>query len=169
LDAEGLEIPVGSSGVLVGTTLRGDLLLMALTDPYQSTRISMRTSMAYTRQLLVRAAAVGERIVIYTDNPTRWTTLEQPLIAVVDRSHPPEFVPSIIVSDRAVGPPPAGLASTVISLGEVETEAAPDISFTQTSDSVVRITTAAFSADVHIATFKAEQPFLGQAVDEMVR
>ena len=169
LDAEGLEIPVGSSGVLVGTTLRGDLLLMAVTDPYQSTRISMRTSMAYTRQLLVRAAAVGERIVIYTDNPTRWTTLEQPLIAVVDRSHPPEFVPSIIVSDRAVGPPPAGLASTVISLGEVETEAAPDISFTQTSDSVVRITTAAFSADVHIATFKAEQPFLGQAVDEMVR
>ena len=135
----------------------------------QPTRISMRTSMAYTRQLLVRAAAVGERIVIYTDNPTRWTTLEQPLIAVVDRSHPPEFVPSIIVSDRAVGPPPAGLASTVISLGEVETEAAPDISFTQTSDSVVRITTAAFSADVHIATFKAEQPFLGQAVDEMVR
>ena len=166
LDADELDIPIGPSGVLVGTTLRGDLLLMALTDPDQSTRISMRTSMAYTRQLLVRAAAVGERVAIYTDNPARWATLEQPLIAVVDRSHPPEFVPSIIVSDRAAGPPPAGLASTVISLG---TEGNADISFTQTSESMVRITTAAFTADVHIATFKAEQPFLGQAVDEMAR
>ena len=49
---------------------------------------------------------------------------------------PPEFVPSIIVSDRAVGPPPAGLASTVISLGEVRNATRhPDISFTQTSES----------------------------------
>jgi hypothetical protein len=144
-------------------------LLLALTDPDQSTRINMRTSTAYTRQLLVRAAAIGERIAIYTDNPGRWTTLEQPLIAVVDRRHPREFVPSIIVSDRVAGPPPAGLASTVISLGSAETDAPPDISFTQTSPSMVHIATAAFSADVHIATFKAEQPFLGQAVDEMAR
>ena len=106
---------------------------------------------------------------IYSDNPDRWSTLEQPLIAVVDRGHPPEFVPSIIVSDRAVGPPPAGLASTVISLGESATDGDADISFTQTSESLVRISTAVFSADVHIATFKAEQPFLGQAVDEMAR
>jgi len=167
LDPEDLDIPIGPSGLLVGTTLRGHLLLMPLTDPEQSTRISMRTSMAYTRQLLVRAAAIGERIVIYSDNPARWATLEQPLIAVVDRSHPPEFVPSIIVSDRAVGPPPAGLASTVISLGDIETEGDPDISFTQTSESMVRITTPVFTADVHIATFKAEQPFLGQDIDEM--
>lgn len=164
-DPSELNIPVGSSGVLVGTTLRGDLLLLALTDPDQSTRISMHTSMAYTRQLLVRAAAVGERIAIYTDDTRRWATLEQPSITVVDRSHPAEFVPSIIVSDRAAGPPPAGLASTVISLGATDTEGDVDISFTQTSDSMVRITTAAFSADVHIATFKAEQPFLGQAAD----
>ncbi|MDT5011676.1 MAG: hypothetical protein QOH57_3293, partial [Mycobacterium sp.] len=165
LYAEGLDIPVGSSGVLVGTTLRGDLLLLALTDPDQSTRISVRASMAYTRQLLIRAAAVGERIAIYTDDPPRWTTLEQPLIAVVDRRHPPEFVPSIIVSDRAAGPPPAGMASTVISIDDAAPDGAPDISFTQTSPSTVRITTAAFATDVHIATFKAEQPFLGQTVD----
>ncbi len=164
---DGLDIPVGSSGVLVGNTLRGDLLLLTLTDPERSTRISMRTSMAYTRQLFLRAAAVGERIAIYTDDPARWSTLEQPLIAVVDQHHPPEFVPSIIVSDRAVGPPPAGLASTVISLDDSESEAVPDISFTQTAPSTVQITTAAFSADVHIATFKAEQPFLGQPDDQM--
>src|SRR6185312_630050 len=164
---DGLQIPIGSSGVLVSTTLRGDLLLMALTDPDRSTRITMQTSMSYVRQLMIRAAAVGERIAIYTDNPSRWSTLEQPLIAVVDRRHPSEFVPSVIVSDRTAGPPPAGLASTVISVGESEADAAPDISFVQTSPSAMRITTATFSTDVHIATFKAEQPFLGQPVDSM--
>jgi type VII secretion protein EccE len=165
LEADDLEVPVGSSGVLVGTTLRGDLLLLALTDPDQSTRISMQTSMPYTRQLLARAAAVGERVAIYTDDPARWATLEQPLITIFDRRHPREFVPSIIVSDRRAGPPPAGLASTVITLDRTEAEAPPDISFTQTSRSMVRIATAAFTTDVHIATFKAEQPFLGQTAD----
>ena len=120
--------------------------------------------MPYACQLLVRAAAVGERIAIYTDQPARWRQLEQPLIAVVDRRHPPEFVPSIIVSDRAGGPPSAGLASTVITIGLGERNApTPDLSFTQISPSVVRIATSAFTTDVQIATFKAEQPFLGAA------
>jgi hypothetical protein len=87
------------------------------------------------------------------------------LIAVVDRRHPPEFVPSIIVSDRAGGPPPAGLASTVITIGDAADprSGTPDLSFTQISASTVRITTSAFTTDVQIATFKAEQPFLGSA------
>lgn len=164
LDASPLELPVASSGVLVGTTQRGDLLLLSLTDPDQATRISLQTGMPYACQLLVRAAAVGERIAIYTDNPARWRQLEQPLIAIVDRRHPPEFVPSIIVSDRAGGPPPAGLASTVVTLGDADRSAAtPDLSFTQISASTVRIATSAFTTDVQIATFKAEQPFLGAA------
>lgn len=164
LDAASLEVPVGSSGVLIGTTQRGDLLLLSLTDPDQATRIALHTSMPYASQLLVRAAAVGERIAIYTDTPARWRQLEQPLIAIVDRRHPPEFVPSIIVSDRAAGPPPAGLASTVITIGDTDrTAPTPDLSFTQISPSTVRIGTSAFTTDVQIATFKAEQPFLGAA------
>jgi type VII secretion protein EccE len=166
LDASPLELPVGSSGVLVGTTQRGDLLLLSLTDPDQATRVALHTGMSYVCQLLVRAAAVGERIAIYTDRPARWRQLEQPLIAVVDRRHPPEFVPSIIVSDRAGGPPAAGLASTVITIGDTADDArsgTPDLSFTQISASTVRIATSAFTTDVQIATFKAEQPFLGSA------
>ena len=164
LDASPLELPVGSSGVLVGTTQRGDLLLLSLTDPDQATRIALQTGMPYACQLLVRAAAVGERIAIYTDKPARWRQLEQPLIAVVDRRHPPEFVPSIIVSDRAGGPPPAGFASTVITIDDAERNApTPDLSFTQISPSTVRVATSAFTTDVQIATFKAEQPFLGAA------
>jgi type VII secretion protein EccE len=164
LDTTALELPVGSSGVLVGTTQRGDLLLLSLTDPDQATRIALHTGMPYACQLLVRAAAVGERIAIYTDKPAKWRQLEQPLIAVVDRRHPPEFVPSIIVSDRAGGPPPAGLASSVITIGDTDRHTpTPDLAFTQISASTVRIATSAFTTDVQIATFKAEQPFLGAA------
>jgi hypothetical protein len=76
-------------------------------------------------------------------------------------------VPSIIVSDRAAGPPPAGLASTVITVGDAERDApTPDLSFTQISASTVRISTSAFTTDVQIATFKAEQPFLGGAAGQ---
>jgi hypothetical protein len=97
-----LDLPVNSSGVLVGTTQRGDLLLLSLTDPDQATRIALHTGMPYACQLLVRAAAIGERIAIYTDRPARWRQLEQPLIAVVDRSHPPG---SCRRSSSATGPP----------------------------------------------------------------
>jgi hypothetical protein len=139
-------------------------LLLSLTDPDQATRIALHTGMPYACQLLVRAAAVGERIAIYTDKPAKWRQLEQPLIAVVDRRHPPEFVPSIIVSDRAGGPPPAGLASSVITIGNTDRDTpTPDLSFTQISAATVRIATSAFTTDVQIATFKAEQPFLGAA------
>ena len=127
LDASPLELPVGSSGVL--SAPRGEeTLLLSLTDPDRATRVALHTGMPYACQLLVRAAAVGERIAIYTDKPARWRQLEQPLIAVVDRRHPPEFVPSIIVSDRAGGPPPAGLASTVVTIGDAERNApTPDL------------------------------------------
>ena len=83
---------------------------------------------------------------------------------MVDRRHPPEFVPSIIVSDRAGGPPPAGLASTVITIGDTERNApTPDLSFHSDVGVDGPHRHAAFTTDVQIATFKAEQPFLGSA------
>jgi hypothetical protein len=45
----------------------------------------MDTSDFYVRQLLLRAAAAGERIAIYSDSPQRWLALSQPNIAVVER------------------------------------------------------------------------------------
>ena len=89
------EIPIGPTGILVGAALcdddrsadpeihRDDLIMWALTDPQRATRIVMDTSEFYVRQLLIRAAAVGERIAIYSNQPRRWLPLSQPNIAVV--------------------------------------------------------------------------------------
>ena len=169
-DAAALAIPIGSTGILVGAALdddpalgarRDDLVMLALSDPQRATRIAMETSEFYARQLLIRAAAVGERVAIYTDAPSRWASLAQPHIAVVERRRPPEFVPTIIVSDRP-SPPSAGLASTVITIGRPAPDApTPDLHFAQTSRSTVRITTATFTTDVVIGAFRQEQAWTG--------
>ncbi len=114
------------------------------------------------RQLLVRAAAAGERIAIYSNEPGRWGRLAQPNIAVVSGRQPAEFVPTIIVNDRLTTPPSAGLSSTVITLGSGDLSGpAPDLRFVQTSQSTVRITTVSRSLDVGIVAFRQEQAWTG--------
>ena len=94
-----LQIPIGSTGILVGAALRDDttgspeiqrddLVMWALTDPQRPTRIVMDTSDFYVRQLLIRAAAAGERIAIYSYDPRRWYSVSQPNIAVVESRSP---------------------------------------------------------------------------------
>ena len=168
-----LEIAVGSTGVLVGAALRDDksgrpevrsddLVMWALTDPQRPTRITMDTSDFYVRQLLIRAAATGERIAIFSRDPRRWYSVSQPNIAVMEPGRRAEFVPTIIVNDHAAVAPPMGLASTVITVGRV-TDATPDILFQQTSPSTVRVQTGARMLELAIVEFLQEQTWTGTA------
>ena len=170
--SEPLEIPIGATGILVGAALYDDpeanppvrlddLVMLSLTDPDRATRISMDTSEFYIRQLLIRAAAVGERIAIYSHQPTRWAALTQPNIAVAERRRAPEFVPTITVNDRPTAISAAGLSSTVITLGRPESGLPPDLHFRQTSESTVHITTPTQAIDVAIVAFRQEQAFMG--------
>jgi type VII secretion protein EccE len=170
-----LQIPIGSTGILVGAALRDDttgspeiqrddLVMWALNDPQRPTRIVMDASDFYVRQLLIRAAAAGERIAIYSYNPRRWYSVSQPNIAVVESGHPAEFVPTIIVNDWPHSAPAAGpgLSSTVITLSHSTSDTAPpDIRFEQISQSSVKITTATRSLDVAMVVFRQEQTWTG--------
>jgi type VII secretion protein EccE len=170
---DSLEIPIGPTGILVGAALedhptarprihRDDLVMWPLTDPQRATRITMDTSEFYVRQLLIRAAATGERIAIYSHQPSRWHQLAQPNIAVVERRRPAEFVPTIIVNDRPISAPSAGLSSTVITLGPIDPRGpAPDLHFEQTSRSTVRVITDTQAVEVAIVVFRQEQAFTG--------
>jgi type VII secretion protein EccE len=171
-DPRELVIPIGPTGVLVGAALRDDahsripiqrddMIMWSLTDPQRATRIVMDTSDFYVRQLMLRAAAVGERIAIFSNQPQRWVALSQPNIAVVERRRAPEFVPTIIVNDRPVTYPSAGLSATVVTWGRADRGPAPDIRFVQTSDSTVRITSGAYDFDVAIVAFRQEQAWTG--------
>jgi type VII secretion protein EccE len=172
-DPAALDLPVGPTGVLVGSALHDDLtavpevhvddlVMLPLTDPERATRIVMHTSDFYTRQLVIRAAATGERVAIYSDDPARWESVSQPNVAVVHGGRGPEFVPTIMVNDRRAAPPAGGLAATVITLVDGDPgDAAPDLRFDQTSGSTVRITTPARVIDVAIVAFRQEQTWTG--------
>lgn len=172
-DGDDLDIPIGATGILVGSALqddtdaqpaiqRDDLVMLALTDPQRATRIVMDTSEFYARQLIIRAAAAGERIAIFSHDPRRWYNVEQPNIAVVERRRRSEFVPTIIVNDRPVNAPAAGLASTVITLGQrAKGGPAPDLHFVQTSRSAVRILGTPSPLEVGIVVFRQEQAWTG--------
>jgi type VII secretion protein EccE len=170
-----LEIAVGATGILVGAALRDDvsavpeiqrddLVMLALTDPQRSTRIAMDTSDFYVRQLLIRAAAAGERIAVYSRDPRRWYSVSQPNIAVVEPGRRVEFVPTIIVNDHAPVAPPVGLSATVITIGPV-TNAGPDLVFQQNSPTTVRLHTPNRSAPLNlsIVQFRAEETWTGTA------
>jgi type VII secretion protein EccE len=172
---EQLDIPIGATGILVGAARyddpaadppvhADDLVMLALTDPDRATRISMQTSEFYVRQLLIRAAAVGERIAIYSHQPDRWNSLTQPNIAVAERRRPPPFVPTITVNDRPTALAAAGLSATVITLGAVgDAGPAPDLRFVQTSETTVQISTPTQELEVAIVAFRQEQAWIGLA------
>ena len=170
-----LQIPIGPTGILIGAALRDDttswpkiqrddLVMLSLTDPQRPTRIVMDTSQFYVRQLLIRAAAVGERIAIYSREPQAWYPVSQSHIAVVEPGRPAEFVPTIIVNDRAALAPSAGLSSTVITLGTAGTESTPpDLLFEQISQTHMRLTSVNRTRpfDFELIVFRQEQAHTG--------
>ena len=174
-DVKPLDIPIGATGILVGAALgddpfasppmqADDLVMLSLTDADRATRIAMDTSDFYVRQLLIRAAAVGECIAVYSHQPRRWESLTQPNIAVAERRRPPPFVPTITVNDRPTSLSAAGLSATVITLGPAPgVGSAPDLRFVQTSESTVQIHTPAQRLDVAIVAFRQEQAWMGLA------
>lgn len=170
-----LRIAVGPTGILVGSALRDDphgpvpvrrddLVMLSLTDARHPTRIVMDTAEFYVRQLIIRAAAAGEKIAIYSRHPQHWLSVSQPNITIAEPGRPAEFVPSIIVNDRAPLAPPSVFSSTVITVGSLKKDATePDIMFEQTSQSTVRITTkgSQLPLDVAMVVFRQEQTWTG--------
>jgi hypothetical protein len=88
--------------------------------------------------------------------------VNQPNIAVAQPRRRLQFVPSIIVNDRAQITPSAGLSSTVITLGRARPDAGrPDVLFYQTSDNTVRITAPDYTIDIAMVVFRQEQVWTG--------
>jgi hypothetical protein len=67
----------------------------------------------------------------------------------------------MIVNDRPVTHPSAGLSATVVTLGRADRGPAPDIGFVQTSRSTVRITSGTYDFDIAIVAFRQEQAWTG--------
>jgi type VII secretion protein EccE len=170
LDAgEALKIPIGPTGILVGTIDDPDQrrpVLLPLTDPEHNTRIrvcDLDPDSVYLRQLVIRAAAVGHTITVYTDRPERWAGLVDPSIEILESPAATTTSPTIVVKDRADGQPRTS-APTIVSLptdSSYPKGLKPDIEFTQTAPDEVLISTAAFDTALTIASFPDETNYLG--------
>ena len=140
---------------------RDDLLMLSLTDPDRATRIAMDTCDATSASCWCarqRSASASRS----TPTSPQWRQLAQPKIAVVDRAPAPEFVPSIIVSDRPGDAPVVGAVGNGRSRwAALIAGPTPDIRFVQTSRSTVRITSGAYDFDVAIVAFRQEQAWTG--------
>ncbi|MFA4085232.1 type VII secretion protein EccE [Mycobacteroides salmoniphilum] len=169
---ETLIVPVGAAGILVGTIdLRDGTLpkpvLVPFTDPFQDTRILVKADISYVRQLLIRNAAVGEQIAVYTDDLRRWDGLVDPLIEILDNPHAtPKHPPTILVKDHSQGKKVVTSASTIMSLPtdtSYPTGLKPDIEFTALDAHHVQVIAGERQWIVAIATFPDERPYLGLA------
>lgn len=159
-------MPIGSAGVLIGTATyqgRRQPVLLPLIDPEQDTRVVMNTGVSYARQELLRAAAVGHPISVYTDTPQRWAGLDDSFIEIHQSpSATPTLTPHIVVKDRRDGAPHIA-APTIISMpsdSSYPKGLAPDIHFSQRDDQRVTVRTANGQTTIDIATFPDEQPYL---------
>ena len=76
------------------------MIMWPLTDPQRATRVVMDTSDFYVRQLLMRAAAVGERIAIYSNSAAALDCVGATQHRRRRAAPRAEFVPTIIVNDR---------------------------------------------------------------------
>ena len=165
LDGE-LRLPIGPCGVLIGAMMRDDpatgarrddFVTLPLTDPVETTRIAMDVTPEYAGAVLMRAAAVGERIIIHTNSPDMWTGLADPNIAIARGGRAP-FVPTIVVNDHAVNVPAQGLASTMITFGEALDA---DIEFVQVDEDTVRVATGGRAVNVRVIRFLREKGWTG--------
>jgi hypothetical protein len=86
----------------------------------------------------------------------------QPNVAVMELGRRAEFVPTIIVNDRAPVAPPVGLSSTVITVGPTP-DSTPDLLFQQNSPTTVRVKAGARTLDLAIVEFRQEQTWTGTA------
>lgn len=150
-------VVVGPSGVLIGKF--GDaLLLLPLSDPEAPTRIGMRTDNDKTvRQLIRRAAAVGERVAVY-DNTGRWrmTAASSRIWATDDMHAQPPRPPTLVVHNGRTNPYPGAWASVTVggpTVGE------PDIVIEQ-RDNRIQLCTKRFRTVVEPVTFRNEETYL---------
>lgn len=165
-----LQIPVGPAGVLVGTVTDCDQqrpVLLPLTDPVHNTRIRFTSGdSAFLRQVLLRAAAVGHSISVYTDRPEQWAGIEAPLIEIHESAAAIPATPAtIVVKDRADGQPQSS-ATTIVSLptdSSYPSGVRPDIEFSQTASNQVLIRAASLEWVVTPVSFPDERPYLGLA------
>ncbi|GAB4666664.1 type VII secretion protein EccE [Mycobacterium avium] len=151
---EKVSVPIGATGIIVGTTASGHPLLVDLSEPTGLATVTISGEFALLVQVALRAAATGYQVLVCTQRPQRW----QPVIgaglqvvgpAGLAEQLPPSRYPYLVVYDRVDGAAPAGAAVTVRTVGKRSASNA-DIHIEQETSGAAVIRTWAFQYRLRI-------------------
>ena len=132
---EKVAVPIGATGIIVGTTASGHPLLVDLSDPTELATVTIAGEFALLVQVALRATATGYQVLVCTKRPQRWQQVIGAGLQVVGAAGLAEALPAsqypyVVVYDRVGGPAPAGAAVTVRTVGPRSASGA-DIHFEQ--------------------------------------
>ena len=155
---DGLSIPIGSSGVLLGKVTAGDRLLLPLDDPGAGSHVHIAADDPIVKRIIIRMAAAGGLVTVHTTDVTRWSSVRMPNVVVTDQVRPAAGT-TVGVVDGTVLPTPR--PSTILSVGE-RASAAPgsaDVVIRQTGTAGVEIRAGGRTHDVGVELFRAENRY----------
>lgn len=156
--APALVMPIGPSGVLLGKFSNGDRLLLPLADPGGSTRVYIAADAAVVDRIVARLAAVGDRVMVHTNDFERWKSVRMRGVTVSDQPRP-EAGTTVSVLDGtltvAVQVPRDG---TVVAVGPpgVPGPDGADVVIAQTGPSTLRVDAGGQVHQVELEFFRAE-------------
>lgn len=115
---EHLHMPIGATGIIIGTTPAGHPLLIDLAAPDRVAAMTIAGELALTVQVALRAAATGYQVLVHTNRPQRWQQatakgLQLVGAAGLGQQLPTSPRPFMVVYDQLSGPVPDGAAVTV--------------------------------------------------------
>lgn len=138
---EGLAVPLGSSGVLLGKIAVGDRLLMPLDHPGGHSHVHIEADDAIAKRIVIRAVAAGAQVTVHTTDTQRWSSLRMPNIFVTDQ------------------PRPASGTTVSVTDGTVHPSTRPGTVITQTGPATVTVRTGQRAHDVEMDFFRAENRY----------
>jgi hypothetical protein len=117
-DGERLAVPIGPTGIIIGTTASGHPLLLDVGNPTEMATVTIAGELALTAQIALRAAATGYQVLVCTERAQRWQEATGAGLQVVDGAALAEqLAPArrrwMVVYDEVSGPAPQGAAVTV--------------------------------------------------------
>ncbi|MFI5777194.1 type VII secretion protein EccE [Nocardia sp. NPDC051570] len=166
---DALRLPSSGCGQLIGSDDKGNGVAVRLVGQGISS-VYVSGELYLAQQLVFRALAVGERVLVRTDRPQAWeqlvTTVGNPQrLALAVETHQSDADFTAAVVDGVMGPPPHAGVTTIFLAGDPRSWPAtrPDLSIQQPGahGNHVVLRTGTAQVDLNIVSIPRETTYIG--------
>lgn len=166
------QMMVGAAGQAIGVTADGATLVWPLVDQSieHPMKLNVHAELTDTNlnQVLLRAAAIGTRIDVYTTEPARWRAFADRLTPQMKIYRPDSTAGTGDLAVVEAGTSPAA-TPTVITVGDVAPRGRIDVRFSATASGAISMTSAVGGAELAVQYLRGEEQFLTSINDTSPR